>query len=398
MNVQDLRILLGNDVLLLAWPLCSKGTKRKWGDLTIADMTPAYVAKLERGNIGVALGEKSGNLVALDIDTDDLVQPFIDANPFLNATLQTHGARGCVFWFRLAGEYPKTTKKLKTQSGEDCGEWRAGKNSQSIIHGIHPDTGQPYQIVNNAKPVSVDFASIVWPKEISNPPVLESQSFRTPTDAPVIQSDREPESQSQGATDVTDAIACCASFVLSVDHAVQLAIPNSIHQNNDRLFTLARAVKSLELQAGQFTPPQLRDVFNRWYNLAAEFSRPELTRDDYLTQFLNAYASAKVPLGEGVISKAWKLANEKPSPDIAIKNFEDRRLHLVVALCRELQIIAGMEPFYLSARTVQGLMKLESHITAARWLRSLCVLQILKETEKGSGIRASRYRYLVQIE
>jgi hypothetical protein len=33
------------------------------------------------------------------------------------------------------------------------------------------------------------------------------------------------------------------------------------------------------------------------------------------------------------------------------------------------------------------------HATAARWLRSLCVLEILGEIEKGNGHRASRYRY-----
>ena len=110
MSVSELRELLGHDVLLLAWPKGSKGTKIKWGHLTVADMTPAYLEELERGNIGVALGEKSGNLVALDVDIDEMIQPFITANPFLKTTLQTHGARGRVFWFRMRGEYPRATK------------------------------------------------------------------------------------------------------------------------------------------------------------------------------------------------------------------------------------------------------------------------------------------------
>jgi len=59
-NVKELRELLGHDVLLLAWPKGSKGTKIKWGHRTVADMEkPDYLAKLERGNIGVALGAKS---------------------------------------------------------------------------------------------------------------------------------------------------------------------------------------------------------------------------------------------------------------------------------------------------------------------------------------------------
>jgi hypothetical protein len=403
-NVSKLRDLLGHDVLLLAWPLRSKGTKRKWGHLTVAAMTPAYLKKLERGNIGVALGAKSGNLVALDVDADGMIQPFLTVNPFLKDTLQTHGARGRVYWLRMTGDYPAKTVKLKTRSGGDAGEWRAGKNSQSIIHGIHPDTGNPYQVVNMVKPLVVEFSSIVWPPEISKPPKLETQLPASDTER---QSDGVTELQSNRETDVTDDTdAIIAGGVVSkalsplsepvcrtIDDAVQLALPDKAHQNNDRLFTLARAVKTLEIQSGKFTPAQLRDVFSRWFKRATEFLRPEQTRDEYMTQFLNAYDSAKIPLGDGAITQAWKQAQEKPLPPEAVENFEDQNLRLVVALCRELQIMAGQEPFYLSARTVQRLTKQESHATAARWLRSLCVLKILDETEKGCGNRASRYRF-----
>ena len=172
--VEKIRQLLGHDVLLLPWPCGSKGTKRKWGHLTVADMTPAYLKKLERGNIGVALGKKSGDLVALDVDDDHLVEPYLALNPWLKDTLQTHGARGRVFWLRMAGDYPGVTKTLKNLAGEECGEWRAGENSQSIIHGIHP-SGAIYKIIRRVKPVIVKFSSIIWPAEISNPPKLEIQ-------------------------------------------------------------------------------------------------------------------------------------------------------------------------------------------------------------------------------
>ena len=102
-SVKQLREILGDDVLLLAWPKGSKGLPKKWGHLTIASMTPGYLAKLEHGNIGVALGAKSGNLVALDLDDHALIEPFLKLNPFLNETLQTHGARGRVFWFFNVG-------------------------------------------------------------------------------------------------------------------------------------------------------------------------------------------------------------------------------------------------------------------------------------------------------
>ena len=143
----ELRALLGYDVLLLAWPKGVKGLPKKWGHLTTADMTETYVRDLAGGNIGVALGAKSGHLVALDVDDDDLVQPFLDLNPFLKDTLQTHGNRGRVFWFRCSDNYPGKTKKLKGHAGEHCGEFRG--NSQSIIHGLHP-SGKAYEIVHPA--------------------------------------------------------------------------------------------------------------------------------------------------------------------------------------------------------------------------------------------------------
>lgn len=388
MKPAEWRDLLGHDVLLLLWPLRSKGTRRKWAHLTVADMTPAYLAKLERGNIGVALGAKSGHLCALDVDMDNLIDPFITANPWLKNTLQTHGARGLVFWLRISGDYPPKTKKLKNRSGDDCGEFRSN-GSQSIICGTHP-SGKAYEIVHSAKPVTVDFAKIVWPTQISNPPRLESQ-LQVATS--LIQRDRETESQSDGEPDVTDAIDGCGCYVASIEDAVNLALPRRVHQNNDSLFTLARAVKSLELKSGKFTPAQLRDVFGRWYERSAEFLRPEQGRDAYLNEFMNAYASAKVPLGHGVIEQAWKAVQERPLPAVAIVTFEDHGMRLVVALCEELQRIAGAEPFYLAARTVQRLLKQKDHVAAARLLRSLCVQKILIVTEQGSGVRASRYRY-----
>jgi len=388
--VTELRALLGPDVLLLAWPKGTKGTKKQWGHLTVADMTPTYLRDLARGNIGVALGAKSGNLVALDVDNDALVQPFLDLNPPFKATLQTHGARGRVFWFRCAGEYPSKTKKLKGRSGEDCGEFRSN-GSQSIIHGIHP-SGKAYEIIHRSKPVTLDFASIVWPEGVSNPPIFEKTLAAGDTELPSHGED--------GVTEVTDAVLCDSgslsspSLCLTVEQAVQMALPQAMHQNNGCLFTLARAVKTLEIQRGEFTRTQLRDVFNQWANLASKFFKPGLSRDDYLLEFLSACASAKVPLGEGVVLRAWKLAQEKPLPAEAVELFEDTKKQLVVALCRELQIVAGQAPFYLSARTLQQLLQQDGHATAARWLKGLCVFKLLAVVEPGTATRATRYRYL----
>jgi hypothetical protein len=181
---------------------------------------------------------------------------------------------------------------------------------------------------------------------------------------------------------------------LTIADAVALAMPNRVHQNNDYLFTLGRAVKRLESNSGQtLTPAQLREVFTEWHRLALPFLRKELTRDTYLIQFMNAYQSAKIPLGEDGVKMAWKRAQENLLPPEASSHFEDADKRLLVALCRELQIIHGQQPFFLAARTVQQLFGLKCHIEPARWLRSFCVLKILDEVTKGQPGRASRYRF-----
>jgi hypothetical protein len=421
-NVNELRELLGKDVVLLGWPIRTKGSRKKWSHLTAASMTPGYLKNLAGGNIGVALGAKSGNLVALDVDTDELVEPFLSLNPFLKSTLQTHGARGRVFWFRMAGDYPAKTVRLKNHSGDDCGEFRSN-GSQSIIHGIHPN-GNAYEVVNMVKPLVVDFTSIIWPDEISNPPRLETKLLVNDTETQSYRVTEKPSHRETDVTDETDAIGCASVLVskalsspfvgasgsdshpapfdkknvdlskLSVADAVALAMPSRIHQNNDQLFILGRAVKRLESNSGQtFTPAQLREVFTEWHGQALPFLRKEKTRDDYMIQFMNAYKSAKIPLGEDGVKMAWKRVQENPLPPEAIGHFEDDNKRRLVALCRELQIIHGQQPFFLSARTVQQLFKMESHIEPARWLRSFCVLKILNEVEKGKGVRASRYRF-----
>lgn len=82
--------------------------------------------------------------------------------------LKTHGNRGCVFWVRLRGPYPKTVE-LKTHDGKHAGEFRS-TGYQSIIWGIHPDTHRPYEFILKKPVVEVEFNSIKWPDKIKKYP------------------------------------------------------------------------------------------------------------------------------------------------------------------------------------------------------------------------------------
>jgi hypothetical protein len=165
--VARLQALLGHDVLLLHWPLGSKGTKKRWKHLTLDIMSdPVYLAELASGNIGVAQGEISNGLCSIDVDIDAEIDGFLNLNPKLRTTLRTKGERGCNVWFRIVGESCPTAK-IKTNDGRSWGEFR-GTGSQTIIYGKHP-SGCNYSMVVEAPPLQIDISEIVWPEHVIDP-------------------------------------------------------------------------------------------------------------------------------------------------------------------------------------------------------------------------------------
>ena len=176
--LEELQELLGNKVVLIPIPRGQKGPVTKgWQKISQAQMQdPCYQAQLANGNIGVLLGTASDGLCAIDIDSDEELEAFLTLNPILPGTLITKGARGAQLWVKVEGQYPPLTK-LKTDAGEDYGEWRAG-GGQSIIHGIHP-SGVHYQRLHDSPPISITFEQIVWPDHVKLPWVKDAADLLT---------------------------------------------------------------------------------------------------------------------------------------------------------------------------------------------------------------------------
>jgi phage/plasmid-associated DNA primase len=174
--VDELRNLLGNDVVLLPIKRGDKGLSGKemegWQTFTAEKMQePEYLARLnDDSNIGVLLGN---GRVTIDQDRDETVEPFLKLNPRLRETLRSRRKRGCNFWLRIKGDYPKSCK-LTTRSGEEWGEWRAAGN-QTVIYGeaIDRKKGETeptaYKIQNRARPIELAFGEIRWPDDLVLP-------------------------------------------------------------------------------------------------------------------------------------------------------------------------------------------------------------------------------------
>ena len=159
--------------MLLPLELGSKGPRENGWQKTTFEQTqkPSYqkrlLAALHRGgNIGVVLGSASGNLCAIDIDTDAEVEPFLALNPKLATSLRTNGENGCQIWIRVVGEYPerRIASKLKVPgTKKSVAEWRGGGGSQSVIQGKHPTPGKRYHFGVEVPVIETPF-DIQWPE------------------------------------------------------------------------------------------------------------------------------------------------------------------------------------------------------------------------------------------
>jgi hypothetical protein len=392
-TVSHLRQLLGPAVLL-PWAARSKGERRKWKHIQLADMKDDnHLAKLEKaGNIGVALGKVSDGLVTIDLDDDSYANAFLAANPMLADTLRTRASRGCNIWLRCSGGYPPSCK-LKDLSGKEVGEWR-GAGSQTIISGVHP-SGVPYQFVVEKPVITMCYEQIIWPPGCLVPPhATESKRVRGVGEQEVVCS--SVVAVAPGAVGVSPAADCLKiqPYLANNDLVVRL-VPTACHQNNNSLFKLARLVRTYESVAGRpATKGELQFVFERWAERARQFWRPELTRDDYYAEFLTAYSYAEMGLHENPLDLAVSCAKTGPLPKVP--SFTDKRIRLLVAICRELQKLTCANPFYLPTRKLGEV--LGAHWTqVARWLRALEVLDIIHlapgEIRRRGGTRSPRYHY-----
>jgi hypothetical protein len=114
------------------------------------------------GNLAVKLGRDSDNLVTVDLDHNDHIEPFLQANPAFRNTLRTFGSKGGQFWFYATDDYPREVRKLEINgSTENAGEFRGGK-CISVIWGIH-EKGNIYNRVNDVPPIKFASKDIVWP-------------------------------------------------------------------------------------------------------------------------------------------------------------------------------------------------------------------------------------------
>lgn len=174
---------------------------------------------------------------------------------------------------------------------------------------------------------------------------------------------------------------------------MRISKPTKKRENNALLFKLARALLALQNKGQKFALPSLERVFYLWYTGAIPFLREGRTREHYFLEFMNACERAKYPLGGTKLATVFEKAKSLPLPAEALK-FEIPEMRLLVAFLKQMQVLQGTEPFYITYRDCAALLGHKSHTTVVAWLGALAKLEYIQVTQRGDEKRATRYRYI----
>jgi hypothetical protein len=379
--------------VFLKWPTGVKGDKRKWKHLTLNDMTPEYLADLLDGNVGIALGRVSKGLCTIDLDEDELMKPFMEANPWTANTAVTRGARGCQIWVRVKGEYPPASA-LK-RHGNRCGEWRADGCQSIIPPSIHPDACKPYLFLFCHPVVEIFYNEIRFPGGMDEPPLGDSM---------VTHTDTQHNKKTQHTTEYTQLCHRKTSIAtVTEDSPPNLSLKpvtddnHSFHEllvephlakekghNNAKLFNLAQAVKLAETMG---KPVDTDLVFELWWNHSEPYTKKSLNKDTYRCEFRRALGCIQ---GDPVM-KAWQGSAGVTAP--GSEKLDDSRMKRLAAFCYCLRNAEGR--FFLSCRKVGTIFDLH-HQDAHLWLKALEDLGLIWAVRRGShkSNKATEYQYI----
>jgi hypothetical protein len=163
-------------------------------------------------------------------------------------------------------------------------------------------------------------------------------------------------------------------------------VPEAEGQRNGRLFELARHLKADNPEA-EFA--QVREVAKAWHAMFVDIigTKSLLATIDTLWQ---AYQKVKHPKGALMI-EALQAADSLVIPPLVDRLGYSEQERALLRVCIALATHHAPEPFFLSARTAGGVVKMD-YSDAAKALRVMALDGLLEVVHKGSGRTASRYR------
>lgn len=209
--------------------------------------------------------------------------------------------------------------------------------------------------------------------------------------APAAQNSyREADCRPRSLSSSASLLLSLSVFDARVQDAIRRSLPESPGRRNERLFFFARLLKSIP-ELTQVDPIQLKPFVRAWF----EQARPNIGTQVFgetLGDFVRGWPKIRVAADIDPLEVAKRRAIEQPLPPCA-HCLDDDVSKLLLAICVQLQEIAGDGPFFLSCRSAGELLGISAS-SAGNLFVLLQAEGLLKLAAPGTKYRAARYRYL----
>lgn len=371
-----------------------KPAVRSWASLgqfaTAPNDVPDWFGRLPSAvGVGIVLGGVSGNLYVRDFDNASAYEKWRDAHPEVSQLLPTvRTSRG----YHVYGRWPG----VRTMQLSD-GELRGERSYVVAPPSTHPSgavytwsTHLPDGEVPEVDPVAAGL-TIAWLDTVGPARATER------TETTETQRGRDPR-DTERAEDTEDPEAIGNVFLLknaaSIESAISGTQPGQSGKRNLHVFKLARAIKAIpdlaNIDIGRVKI--LKPIVREWHRRA----RPDILTKDFGTtwgDFVHAWSRVKHAEGDDVLGKAVAAANAAAPPEFTADY--DPRHQLLAAICRELQRLAGSEPFFLSNEKAGDEIGVDKGV-ANRWIKALIADGALVVIRPPTKTQATRYRWIDQ--
>jgi hypothetical protein len=208
-----------------------------------------------------------------------------------------------------------------------------------------------------------------------------------------------PESPSTGARntgDINRGYKGLLARVPTVEEAIRATQPTGYGQRHRMIFELCRWLKAIPDLADRGAS-ELRSILEEWHAMALPNVRTKRLSESW-ADFESAWQLVRYPIGSGSAVYAMECAMAKELPLRALA-YKRREKQILVALCSQLQLMHGDQPFFLACRMAAELLGTNDYGTVSRWLKGFCndeVIGLVKEYPRSHRL-GNEYRYLGDI-